>query len=55
MTPAGATFPYGRDPHDRNIRISPTLPSVDEIKSAMTVLTAVIELVCTEKLLRDAS
>lgn len=51
ITPAGATYPYGKDPHDRNIRIAPTLPSVDEIKVAMTVLTAAIEEVCTEKLL----
>ena len=53
ITPAGATYPYGKDPHDRNIRIAPTLPSVDEIKVAMTVLTAAIEEVCTEKLLKD--
>ena len=52
ITPAGATYPYGKDPHDRNIRIAPTLPSVDEIKVAMTVLTAAIEEVCTEKLLK---
>ena len=52
ITPAGATYPYGKDPHDRNIRIAPTLPSVDEIKTAMEVLTAAIEVVCTEKLLQ---
>ncbi|MGJ3260653.1 MAG: aminotransferase class I/II-fold pyridoxal phosphate-dependent enzyme [Rhodospirillales bacterium] len=52
ITPAGATYPYGKDPHDRNIRIAPTLPSVEEIKVAMTVLTAAIEEVCTEKLLK---
>lgn len=52
ITPAGATYPYGNDPRDRNIRIAPTLPSVDEIKTAMEVLTAAIEVVCTEKLLK---
>lgn len=52
ITPAGATYPYGKDPHDRNIRIAPTLPSVDEIQTAMEVLTAAIEAVCTEKLLK---
>jgi DNA-binding transcriptional MocR family regulator len=52
ITPAGATFPYGKDPYDRNIRIAPTLPGVDEINAAMDVLTAVIEVVCTEKLLK---
>ncbi len=52
MTPAGSTYPYGKDPYDRNIRIAPTLPSVDEIKIAMTVLTAAIEEVCSKKLLQ---
>ena len=51
ITPAGATFPYGNDPNDRNIRIAPTLPSVDEVASAMKVFTAAVEVVCTEKLL----
>jgi len=51
ITPAGATYPYGKDPFDRNIRIAPTLPGIDEIKVAMTVLTAAIEEVCTQKLL----
>ncbi len=50
ITPAGATFPYGKDPRDRNIRIAPTLPNIDEIKSAMNVLTAAIEVVCLERL-----
>lgn len=51
ITPAGATYPYGKDPFDRNIRIAPTLPGIDEIKIAMTVLTAAIEEVCSRKLL----
>ena len=34
LTPAGATFPYGVDPQDRNIRIAPTLPGLDEIETA---------------------
>ena len=38
MTKAGATFPYGKDPRDRNIRIAPTLPSLDEIRQAMELL-----------------
>ncbi len=50
ITPAGSTYPYGNDPRDRNIRIAPTLPSVDEIVAAMAVLTAAIEVVCLEKL-----
>ncbi|MEQ8322654.1 MAG: aminotransferase class I/II-fold pyridoxal phosphate-dependent enzyme [Rhodospirillales bacterium] len=53
ITPAGATYPYGKDPFDRNIRIAPTLPGIDEIKIAMTVLTAAIEEVCSRKLLEE--
>ncbi|WP_425405742.1 aminotransferase class I/II-fold pyridoxal phosphate-dependent enzyme [Hwanghaeella sp.] len=50
-TPAGATFPYNRDPADRNIRIAPTLPSVTEIKKAMEVLCVAVELACARRLL----
>ncbi|HEY0524558.1 MAG TPA: aminotransferase class I/II-fold pyridoxal phosphate-dependent enzyme [Stellaceae bacterium] len=35
VTPAGATFPGGRDPHDRNIRIAPTFPDVAEVRQAV--------------------
>ena len=44
MTPAGATFPHGHDPDDRNIRIAPTFASLDEVKKAMEVLVVCIEL-----------
>lgn len=51
LTPAGATFPYGKDPNDRNIRIAPTLPPVNELKMAIEILCTCIQLVSIEKLL----
>jgi DNA-binding transcriptional MocR family regulator len=51
LTKAGATFPYGKDPLDRNIRIAPTFPSLDELKKAIELLTVCIQLVSIEKLL----
>ena len=44
LTPAGATFPYGVDPQDRNIRIAPTLPGPDEIETATRLLADCIVL-----------
>lgn len=48
LTGAGATFPYKNDPRDRNIRLAPTLPSVDEIKQAMEVVCLCVELAAAE-------
>jgi len=50
MTGAGATFPYGVDPADRNIRIAPTLPPVEELKQAVEVLCTCLKLAALEKL-----
>jgi DNA-binding transcriptional MocR family regulator len=50
LTPAGASFPYGDDPRDRNIRLAPTMPSVDEIRQAMEVFCTCVEWVCSERL-----
>jgi len=50
LTSAGATFPYGKDPNDRNIRLAPTMPSVDDIRSAMEIFCACVELVAAKKL-----
>ncbi|MFT7221920.1 MAG: DNA-binding transcriptional MocR family regulator, partial [Candidatus Azotimanducaceae bacterium] len=44
LTPAGATFPYGRDPEDTNIRIAPTFPGLAELSQAIDVLVTCIEL-----------
>lgn len=44
LTPAGATFPYGKDPEDKNIRIAPSFPKLDEIKRAMDVFVVCVKL-----------
>ncbi len=49
LTSAGATFPYGNDPTDSNIRIAPTFPPLEQIKTAAKVLATCIQLVVAEK------
>ncbi|GBG57169.1 aminotransferase [Sporomusaceae bacterium FL31] len=49
LTPAGATFPYGRDPEDKNIRLSPTFPPLPELEKAMQLLTLCIQLISAEQ------
>ncbi len=44
LTPAGATFPYGNDPEDRNIRIAPTVPSEGDVDKAMKVFEVCVKL-----------
>ena len=51
MTDAGATFPYGRDPRDSNIRIAPSLPPVEELEQAMEVFCTCLKVSALEKLL----
>lgn len=51
LTPAGATFPYGRDPRDRNVRIAPTFPTLEEIQQATLVVGLCVELAAVRKLL----
>ena len=48
LTGAGATFPYGKDPEDRNIRIAPTYPTVDELAKAMEIFCAAVKLASIE-------
>lgn len=50
MTGAGATFPYGKDPKDSNIRIAPTLPPVAELQTAMEILCVCLKLTALEQL-----
>lgn len=51
MTDAGATFPYGKDPQDSNIRIAPSLPPVAELEQAMEVFCTCLKIAALEKLL----
>ncbi|MBQ7821779.1 MAG: aminotransferase class I/II-fold pyridoxal phosphate-dependent enzyme [Clostridia bacterium] len=50
LTAAGATFPYGKDPDDRNIRIAPTFPPNDELKLASEILCLCVKLAAIEKM-----
>jgi len=51
LTPAGAAFPYHKDPRDRNIRVAPSYPCCDELKAAVDVLCVCVKIACAEKLI----
>lgn len=53
LTGAGATFPYGNDPLDKNIRIAPTFPSRDELCKAVEILCVCVEIAAIEKMLAE--
>ena len=53
MVPAGRTFPYGRDPRDRNIRIAPSFPLADEVRAAADALATCVLVATAERLLAD--
>ena len=51
LTPAGAPFPYGKDPDDRNIRIAPSFPSAADVKTAMELVAICMQVVSIDKLI----
>ncbi|MYH15029.1 MAG: aminotransferase [Gammaproteobacteria bacterium] len=53
LTPAGATFPYGRDPNDDNIRIAPSFAPQNELEAAMRVLAGCVKLIAIAHLQRE--
>jgi DNA-binding transcriptional MocR family regulator len=53
LTPAGASFPHGRDPRNRNIRLAPTFPPLDDVRTAMAGVATCVALAAAEKLTRD--
>ena len=52
LTKVGATYPYGKDPTDSNIRIAPSFPTPDVLAKAVEVLTVSVKLACLEELIK---
>ena len=53
MTGAGATYPYGKDPHDSNIRIAPSYPPLQDLVTATELFTICVRMVTVNHLLAD--
>ena len=53
LTGAGATFPYGKDPDDRNIRIAPSFPTPKEMEQAADIFVLCVKIVSIEKMLAE--
>jgi aspartate/methionine/tyrosine aminotransferase len=51
LTPAGATFPYGNDPEDKNIRLAPSVPTVEQVKKVMEVFVLCVKLASVQQAL----
>ncbi len=54
LTPAGATFPYGNDPEDKNIRLAPSFPTVEELSEAVDVFVLCVKLASVRQALENA-
>jgi len=55
LTPAGATYPDGNDPRDKNIRIAPTCPPLSELREALEIFCIAVKLASAEKFLAEKS
>jgi len=55
LTPAGVTFPYGKDPKDQNLRIAPTFPPIHELEQAMELFCLCVQIASLEKLIKKVS
>jgi DNA-binding transcriptional MocR family regulator len=53
LTPAGAAFPYGKDPQNSHIRLAPTFPGIDEVEQAMQVFVACVKLASVRQQLAE--
>lgn len=49
LTKAGATYPYGKDPHDRNIRLAPSFPPLEQVRQAMALVAICVEIAALEQ------
>lgn len=54
LTPAGATFPYGKDPQDSNIRLSPTFPSEQDVQATADAFVVCVKLASIRQRLEEA-
>ena len=52
LTPAGSTYPYMQDPLDRNIRIAPSFPPLEDVHSAMQLVGICVQLASIDKLMK---
>ena len=53
LTPAGASYPYGKDPDDASIRLSPSYPPVEDLRTATKILTVCAKITAIDKLLEE--